>query len=62
VTAFQKELPQAKADWQLHSYGNTMHAFTNPQANAPDFGTVYNADADKRAWESMSNFLQEVFI
>lgn len=61
VVSLQKELTQAGADWQLHSYGHTMHAFTNPQANDPGFGTVYNADADKRSWESMKNFLTEVF-
>jgi dienelactone hydrolase len=62
VAAFQKELTQAKADWQLHSYGHTMHAFTNPQANDPSFGTVYNADADKRSWQSMMSFLTEVLV
>lgn len=61
VTALQQELTQAGADWQIHSYGHTMHAFTNPVANDPDFGTVYQADADKRSWKSMKNFLQEVF-
>ncbi len=62
LVSLQKELTQAGADWQLHSYGNTMHAFTNPQANDPGFGTVYNADADKRSWESMKNFLTEILI
>ena len=62
VTALQQELTQAKADWQLHSYGHTMHAFTNPQANDPGFGTVYNAEADKRSWQSMMDFLTEVLV
>lgn len=61
VIALQQELTQAGADWQLHNYGNTMHAFTNPIANDPDFGTVYQAVADKRSWVSMKNFLIEVF-
>jgi len=62
VLALQEELTQARADWQLHSYGHTVHAFTNPQANDPSFGTVYNAEADRRSWESMNNFLMEIFV
>lgn len=61
VIAIQQELTQAGADWQFHCYGNTQHAFTNPLANNPDFGTVYQANADYRSWTSMKNFLIEVF-
>lgn len=61
VVALGEELTKAKADWQLHGYGGTMHAFTNPQAKDPDFGTVYYADADRRSWEAMKNFLAEIF-
>jgi dienelactone hydrolase len=61
VNALQKELSQAGVDWQLHSYGNTLHAFTNPTANDHEFGTVYHSDADRRSWVSMKNFLEEVF-
>ncbi len=55
-----KELTDAGADWQVHAYGNTLHAFTNPEAADPDFGTVYDASADARSWASMQNFLGEV--
>lgn len=61
VIAFEQEMTAAGADWQLHSYGNTVHAFTNPEANNPAFGTVYQADADRRSWLAMQNFLDEVF-
>lgn len=61
VVALEKELTDACADWQIHVYGNTVHAFTNPVANDPGFGTVYNADADRRSWLSLTGFLQEVF-
>jgi dienelactone hydrolase len=60
VLALQNELTAAGVDWQVHVYGRTLHAFTNPQANDADFGTVYQADADRRSWQSMQNFLQEV--
>lgn len=61
VTALQQELTESGADWQVHVYGNTMHAFTNPVANDPGFGTVYQPLADNRSWQSMKNFLAEVF-
>lgn len=62
VLALQSELSKAGADWQVHSYGHTMHAFTNPVANDPDFGTVYQPVADRRSWQAMQNFLAEIFI
>ena len=61
VIAFEQEMTKAGADWQLHTFGNAMHAFTNPVANNPDFGTVYQPDADRRSWLAMENFLAEAF-
>jgi len=61
VLAFEQEMTEADADWQLHIYGNTMHAFTNPLANEPAFGKVYQPDADRRSWLAMQNFLTEIF-
>ena len=61
VDEFQKEMTQAGADWQLHSYGNAYHAFTNKEANDPNLGTQYNKDADRRSWKSMMNFFEEIF-
>ncbi|MFT5286421.1 MAG: dienelactone hydrolase [Planctomycetota bacterium] len=58
--AFMTEMTVAGADWQVHQYGNTVHAFTNPEANDPGFGTVYDAKADRRSWESMRDFFAEV--
>jgi dienelactone hydrolase len=60
VIAFQNEMTAAKVDWQLHSYGGTMHAFTNPHANAPEAGLLYNAAADRRSWTAVLNFFDEV--
>lgn len=57
---FAKEMTDAGADWQLHAYGGTMHAFTNPNANDVDFGTVYNEAADRRSWQAMRDFFGEV--
>jgi dienelactone hydrolase len=61
VIAFETEMTQAGVDWQIHIYGGTMHAFTNPKANNPDFGTVYKEAAANRAYQSIANFLREIF-
>ena len=61
VVALGEELTAMGADWQLHGYGNTMHAFTNPDANDPAMGTVYSESADRRSWAAMQNFLAELF-
>lgn len=61
VITLADELSAMGADWQLHAYGNTMHAFTNPAANDPGMGTVYDAAADRRSWRAMANFLDELF-
>jgi dienelactone hydrolase len=59
LLALAAELTGAGADWQVHAYGNTVHAFTNPRANNPEMGTVYSARADARAWRSLCAFLEE---
>jgi dienelactone hydrolase len=61
VLAFHEEMTQSGADWQFVTYGHTVHAFTNPIANDPDFGTAYQADADRRSWQAMQNFFTEIF-
>lgn len=60
VMTFSKEMSDAKADWQLHAYGATLHAFTNPEAQNPDFGTQYDAAADRRSFAACADFLSEV--
>lgn len=61
VLAFETEMTRGNVDWQVHVYGGTMHAFTNPKANNPSFGTVYKEIAANRAYRSIENFLGEVF-
>jgi dienelactone hydrolase len=60
VLAIAKELTAGGADWQLHAYGNTRHAFTNPQANDPALGLKYDEAADRRSWHALLQFLDEV--
>jgi dienelactone hydrolase len=61
VLGLTRELTSMGADWQVHAYGGTMHAFTNPAADDPDFGTVYNPAANHRSWQSLQLFLAELF-
>lgn len=63
VNAFEEEMRKAKADWQVISYGGTVHSFTNPKADgsiAP--GILYNESADRRSWSAMTAFFKEVFV
>nr|WP_294915659.1 dienelactone hydrolase family protein [uncultured Neokomagataea sp.] len=61
VLAFTQEMTRRKADWQLHAYGHVGHAFTNPKANKPERGLLYNSSADRRSWQGIVGFLHEVF-
>ncbi len=60
TVALGHELNAAGADWQIHAYGQTMHAFTFAGAANPEGGIQYNADADRRSWASLMAFLPEV--
>ncbi|MDX6365734.1 MAG: hypothetical protein QOK30_810 [Nocardioidaceae bacterium] len=63
VVAFQDELRQAPdLDWQLTTYSGAMHAFTIPDANSPDHGSVFNAVAERRSWRAMKEFLAEALV
>ncbi len=61
VVGLAAELTSMGADWQIHAYGNTTHAFTNPAADDWDGGKKYDADADRRSWAATENFLSELF-
>tara|TARA_R110001599_G_scaffold353231_1_gene590986 strand:- start:64825 stop:65544 length:720 start_codon:yes stop_codon:yes gene_type:complete len=61
MVALAAELTTAGADWQIHAYGNTVHAFSNPAADNPQMGTVYSEPADRRSRQALMNFLQEIF-
>lgn len=61
VGLWAAEMQRIGADWTLHAYPGVMHSFTNPTANNPDFGTVYDAQADRRSWASLCHFLEQVF-
>ena len=62
VAGFEKEMRDAKVDWELVAYGNAVHSFTDWNAgNDNSKGAAYNEKADKRSWEAMKVFFNELF-
>jgi dienelactone hydrolase len=62
IAAFEDEMRQAKADYQIVLYGRAVHAFTNPASgNDPSTNVAYNAAADRRSWQAMRDFFTEIF-
>jgi dienelactone hydrolase len=62
VAAFETEMRNAKVDWQLVSYGNTVHSFTNPESgNDSSKGAAYNPESDRRSFAAMQQFFAELF-
>jgi dienelactone hydrolase len=60
MLAVAREFTAAGADWQLHAYGHTVHAFTNPTAHNRGGGLQYDEAADRRSWHALEQFLDEV--
>jgi len=62
VADFENEMRAAAVrDWQVISYGNTLHGFTNPAADGSIMrAALYNEQADRRSWASMRSLFDEV--
>ncbi len=62
LTRFQDTLDQAGANWNMITYGNARHGFTNPNAHKRGMEALeYNAYADKHSWQAMKTFFDEIF-
>ena len=65
VKAFEKEMQDAKADYNLVSYPGAMHSFTNPDADKLgkqfDLPLKYDAAADHDSWTQTLAFFKEIF-
>jgi dienelactone hydrolase len=60
VAAFQHEMMEARADWQLIVYGRALHAFTNRNViGSADPRLAYDACADSQSWAAAMLFLDE---
>lgn len=61
ITAFQQEMRDSKADWQMIYYANAVHSFTNPESGTDNSkGAAYNESAAKRSFKHLELFLNEV--
>lgn len=62
VTAFKKEMDDAKVDYQLVLYSGAVHSFTEKEAGDDiTKGAAYNENADKRSWKLFTSWLEEIF-
>ncbi|MEI7999557.1 MAG: dienelactone hydrolase family protein [Candidatus Omnitrophota bacterium] len=61
VVGFEKEMQDAKVDYQLIKYPNAVHGFTNPANTGEPKGALYNKEADNRSWKEMQRFFKELF-
>ena len=65
IEAFKQEMKAAGADFTFISYPGAVHSFTNPEADELgkkfNMPIAYNASADKKSWDEMKKFLDEIF-
>jgi dienelactone hydrolase len=65
IESFKQEMKNAGADFQFISYPGAIHSFTNPAADlyAKKYNLPlgYNAEADKKSWQELRNFLDGLF-
>ena len=61
VNEFQAEMKSLNADWQLHTFGQTIHGFTNPEADDLKLGVKYHPINSQRAHLLMGQFLHQLF-
>lgn len=62
IEACVAEFRAAKVDWQMISYGNAVHSFTEKAADGTmNPGAKYNKEADERSWKAMQDFFAEIF-
>jgi dienelactone hydrolase len=61
VKGLMDEMRAAGVDWQLVQYSGAVHSFTDKRAGSENSkGAAYNEAADRRSWQAMRNFFEEV--
>jgi dienelactone hydrolase len=62
IEAMKKEFADADVDWQMIYYSEAVHSFTQPMSgNDNSRGAAYQEKADKRSWNAMNGFFDEIF-
>jgi dienelactone hydrolase len=57
VDALRDEMIAAGANWHITEFGNSYHAFTDPDAATPQTGRAYDPLADKVSWAGTLSLL-----
>jgi len=61
IQSYVEAMNKSGLDWQMVFYGGAKHSFTNPDADKAGMEALkYHASADKRSWEHMKVFFEEV--
>lgn len=62
VTAFQREMAEADADWQLSVFGRALHSFTNSAVDAlGDPRMAFDLRSEEASWAILLKFLDQSF-
>ena len=61
ITAFEKEMRDAGADWQFVNFGGAVHCFAEPDEHATVPGCQYHEPSYRRSVALMNSFFGEVF-
>ncbi len=62
IDAMRKEFADADVDYQMIYYSEAVHSFTQSMAgNDNSRGAAYQERADKRSWQAMNTFFEEIF-
>jgi len=61
IQSYVEAMNKSGLAWQMVFYGGAKHSFTNPDADKAGMEALkYHASADKRSWEHMKVFFEEV--
>ena len=65
IDSFKQEMTAAGADYKFISYPGAVHSFTSREADELgkkfNMPIAYNADADRKSWDELKNFLRTIF-
>jgi dienelactone hydrolase len=61
ITAFEKEMRDANADWQFVNFGGAVHCFAEPDEHGTVPGCEYHAPSYRRSVALMKSFFGEAF-
>jgi dienelactone hydrolase len=62
LSKFQDTLDKAGADWNMITYGNVLHSFTNPKSDTRGMAALkYDKQADEHSWQAMQQFFKDIF-